>query len=153
VLREHAADYFEIEPEEESPYMMLVAPVQERWRVAPTGSSATGLERVREVRSVVPAVTHVDHSARIQTVDNVRNPRLHRLLEAFRRLTGCPVMINTSFNIRGEPIVCTAADALRCFLATDMDALVIGDFLLLRSEQPERPAADSAAYRASFGDD
>jgi carbamoyltransferase len=153
VLREHAADYFEMQPGEESPYMMIVAPVQERRRVAPAGAPAAGLDRVRDVRSVVPAVTHVDHSARIQTVDAERNPRLHRLLEAFHRLTGCPVMINTSFNIRGEPIVCSAEDALRCFLATDMDALVIGDFLLLHSEQPARTDAEIAAYRASFGDD
>jgi carbamoyltransferase len=153
VLREHAADYFEMRPEEESPYMMLVAPVQERRRVSPPATPAAGLERVREVRSAVPAVTHVDDSARIQTVDRERNPRLHRLLETFHRITGCPVMINTSFNIRGEPIVHSPEDALRCFLATDMDALVIGDFLLLRAEQPAQTDAEVAAYRSAFGDD
>ena len=101
----------------------------------------------------MPAVTHVDHSARVQTVDAGRNPRLHRLLTEFAARTGCPVMINTSFNIRGEPVVCTAADALRCFLATDMDALVLGDYLLLREEQPASLAAESAKYRAQYGRD
>jgi len=153
VLRERASDYFEIKPGEESPYMLLVAPVRLDRRVAPGGEPASGLTRVREVRSIVPAVTHVDHSARIQTIDAGRNPRLHRLLETFDRITGCPVMINTSFNIRGEPVVCTPEDALRCFLATDMDALVIGDFLLLHDEQPAGLDCDSARYRASFDRD
>lgn len=153
VLRERAAEYFELRPEDDSPYMLVVAPVLPDKRTAAPASGATGLDRVREVRSVIPAVTHVDHSARIQTVDAERNPRLHRLLAEFAARTGCPVMINTSFNIRGEPMVCSPEDALRCFLATDMDALVLDDFLLLRSEQPAVLAAGSAQYRAAYGRD
>ena len=90
--------------------------------------------RVNVVRSTIPAVTHVDYSARVQTVDEDRNPRFHRLLEAFDALTGCPVLVNTSFNVRGEPIVCTPEDAYRCFLATDMDALVLEDIVLLKDD-------------------
>src|SRR5262249_46689762 len=90
--------------------------------------------RVNIVRSTIPAVTHIDYSARIQTVDGERNPRLHRLLGAFHELTGCPVLVNTSFNVRGEPIVCTPQDAYRCFLATEMDALVLEDLVLDRTE-------------------
>jgi carbamoyltransferase len=97
-------------------------------------------------------VTHVDNTARIQTVDRERNPRLSELLEAFDRLTGCPVLINTSFNIRGEPIVCTAADAYRCFMATNIDVLIVDDFLLLKEQQRgERPDFD--AYLAKYGND
>lgn len=152
VLRERAAEFFELRPEEESPYMLIVAPVREGKRVAPA-AKLSGLDRVKEARSVIPAVTHIDHSARIQTVDQGRNPRLHRLLQSFADRTGCPVLINTSFNIRGEPIVCSAGDALRCFLATDMDALVIDDFLLLREEQPAALVAESAKYREGYGND
>ncbi len=89
--------------------------------------------RVNIVRSEIPAVTHVDYSARVQTVDEQRNPRFARLLEAFERLTGCPILVNTSFNVRGEPIVCTPADAYRCYLATEMDALVLEDMVLEKS--------------------
>ena len=135
VLAEQAADYFALPRAAESPYMLLVAPVQPEHRRAEAGP-ATGVARVREVRSDIPAVTHVDYSARLQTVDAQRNPRLRRLLEAFHRQTGCPVMINTSFNVRSEPIVCTPADAYRCFMATDMDVLVLGDFILHKADQP-----------------
>jgi carbamoyltransferase len=137
VLADRATEYFELKPGEESPYMLLVAPVREALR-RPTdaASSLAGVGRVNEVRSVIPAVTHVDYSARIQTVDETRNPRLHRLLHAFARQTGCAVMINTSFNVRGEPIVCTPADAYRCFMATDMDVLVLGNFILRKERQP-----------------
>ncbi|HYC70263.1 MAG TPA: carbamoyltransferase [Opitutaceae bacterium] len=153
VLRERAGEFFELRPEDESPYMLVVAPVRAEKRVASNGAARAGLERVKDARSVVPAVTHVDHSARVQTVDCVRNPRLHRLLEAFAGQTGCPVMINTSFNIRGEPIVCSVDDALRCFLATDMDALVVDDLLLLREDQPAALVAASAIYREGYGND
>jgi carbamoyltransferase len=130
--------------------MLLVAGVREGKRRPAADSAGRGLERVREVRSVIPAVTHVDYSARLQTVDKERNPRLRRLLEAFERRTGCPVMINTSFNIRNEPIVCTPADALRCFLGTKMDALVIGDFVLLKEEQPPATRLDTPDYLGQY---
>jgi carbamoyltransferase len=95
-----------------------------------------GIEKLNVPRSNIPAVTHVDYSARIQTVHQDTNPRYHALLSAFEARTGCPVLVNTSFNVRGEPIVCSAADAYRCFMRTEMDALVIGNTLLLKSEQP-----------------
>ncbi|HVU23573.1 MAG TPA: carbamoyltransferase [Opitutus sp.] len=153
VLRERAAEFFEMRPGDESPYMLLVAPVRPEKRVAAGGEAAAGLERVRQVRSMVPAVTHVDHSARIQTVDCERQPRLHRLLAAFARRTDCPLLINTSFNIRGEPIVCTAADAHRCFMATDMDVLVIDAFVLRKEEQPPLAPGERERYRTAFGRD
>ena len=152
VLRDRANEYFELGPETESPYMLLVAPVRADKRRTPSGP-AEGLERINAVRSVIPAVTHVDYTARIQTVDRARNPRLSDLLEAFDRLTGCPVLINTSFNIRGEPIVCTAADAYRCFMATNMDALVIDDFLLLKDQQPQGARPNLEAYLGKYGND
>lgn len=137
VLREDAADFFEIDADQESPYMLLVTKVRESKRL-PAGTLATGFDRLHQARSVVPAVTHVDHSCRIQTVDAVRNPRFHRLLEWFKASTGCPMLVNTSFNVRGEPIVRTPAEACRCFLQTGMDALVLENFLLLKEEQPAR---------------
>jgi carbamoyltransferase len=155
VLRNCAHEYFELRPDQESPYMLLVAPVREDKRLASgaDAAEAAGLGRIRRVRSVIPAVTHVDNTARIQTVDRDRNPRLHGLLEAFAALTGCPVMINTSFNIRGEPIVCTPADAYRCFMATNIDALVIDDFLLLKAEQPEGARPSLEAYLGKYQND
>lgn len=132
VLRERMSEYFELGVD--SPYMLLVAPVREKWRVAGE-TAAKGLERINEVRSRIPAVTHVDYSARIQTVGG-ENERFAALLRKFERLTGCPMLVNTSFNIRGEPIVCTPEDAYRCFLQTEMDYLVMGNFLMKRSEQP-----------------
>ena len=113
--------------------------------------------RVNVVRSEIPAVTHVDYSARLQTVDEVRNPRFYRLLEAFDRLTGCPVLVNTSFNVRGEPIVCTPEDAYRCFLATDMDVLVLEDIVIVKDKTPRaaRPATSPASntWRSSSSTD
>jgi carbamoyltransferase len=142
VLREDAAEYFEIEREQESPYMLLVTKVRESKRLPEKGpTTATGFDRLREPRSVVPAVTHVDHSCRIQTVDAQRNPRFHRLLEIFKASTGCPMLVNTSFNVRGEPIVCTPAEAYRCFMSTGIDVLVIENLVLLKAEQPTRAAA------------
>jgi len=150
VLAEHAQEYFELPAGAESPYMLMVAPVQPAQRLPVGEKSADGVARVREVRSTVPAVTHVDYSARIQTVDEVRNPRLHRLLSAFHRQTGCPVMINTSFNVRSEPIVCSAADAYRCFMATDLDALVIDRCILLKEQQPAANRIDPQLHLDRF---
>ena len=153
VKTERASDYFGIKSDEDSPYMLIVAPLKEEHRRAVTSDPRDGVDRVNEVRSTLPAITHVDHSARIQTVDTQRNPRLHQLLSAFEARTGCPVLINTSFNIRGEPIVCTADDAYRCFMATGMDALVINNHLFLKAAQPDRPVDDRTAYLARFGND
>lgn len=137
VLGEAAHEWFDLPEGAESPYMLVVAPVREsRRRVVPADelermqNDPDLRRRVNVVRSQIPAVTHVDYSARVQTVDRQRNARLHRLLEAFERRTGCPVLVNTSFNVRGEPIVCTPQDAYRCFLATEMDVLVLGDFVV-----------------------
>jgi carbamoyltransferase len=153
VLSHRAHEYFELKPHEESPYMLLVANVQGDKRTAVGHSAHQGLDRVREVRSVVPAVTHVDNSARIQTVDEGRNPRLHRLLLSFERRTGCPVMINTSFNVRGEPVVCSPEDAYHCFMATGMDALVIDDFVLLKEQQSKAGKFDVTAYLGKYEKD
>ncbi len=117
--------------------MLLVAPVRRDKHVASEDPSASGLDKLKQIRSVVPAITHVDYSARVQTVDDERHPRLHRILKAFEEKTGSPVLINTSFNVRGEPIVCTPEDAYRCFMRTGMDYLVLGPFLLRQSDQPE----------------
>jgi carbamoyltransferase len=151
VLRERVQDYFEMRPEEDSPYMLLVAPVVESRRVAPTGSERdAGLEQVNARRSDVPAITHVDYSARVQTVDRERHGRFHRLIEAFERITGCPVIINTSFNVRGEPIVCTPEQAYRCFMATHMDVLVLEDFVLHKERQPASVGDPIGDYLAQY---
>jgi carbamoyltransferase len=141
VLREQASDWFDIRPEHESPYMLVVADVKPERHIPLSdeqrrtmSDSADLCERVNVPRSAVPAVTHVDYSARLQTVDSVRNPRLHRLLREFLERTGCPILVNTSFNVRGEPIVCTPEDAWRCFMATEMDVLVLEDCVLLKTE-------------------
>lgn len=141
VLRESASDWFEIEPQHESPYMLVVADVRKE-RQVPLDEARRKImaespdlcERVNVPRSAVPAVTHVDYSARLQTVDSIRNPRLHALLTRFLDRTGCPILVNTSFNVRGEPIVCTEEDAFRCFMATEMDVLVLEDCVLLKSD-------------------
>ena len=149
VLREAASEYFEIEPRHDSPYMLIVAPVRgdKRKQVDP---AAQGLDKLKQLRSVIPAVTHVDWSARLQTVDGERNPRLARLLQRFRERTGCPVLINTSFNVRGEPIVCTPQDALRCFLGTEMDVLVLENCVIRRAAQKDLPAVDREQYLSAF---
>jgi carbamoyltransferase len=136
VLREHVAEWFELDGD--SPYMLLVADVQARHRVPLTAAQEAlfGIERLKVPRSEVPAVTHVDHSARIQTVDAETNPLYHGLLCRFLERTGVPMLVNTSFNVRGEPIVCTPADAYRCFMRTEMDVLVLGPFLLEKDRQP-----------------
>ena len=157
VLRERAHEYFDIEPHQESPYMLLVAPVADRHRVGISPEDDQTMQRhpdlrqrVNVMRSTVPAVTHVDYSARIQTVDLERHGRFYRLLKAFERLTGCPVLVNTSFNVRGEPIVCTPQDALRCFLGTEMDVLVLENFVIRRAAQHDLPAIDREKYLAGF---
>jgi carbamoyltransferase len=150
VLRERVSDYFEMEEEADSPYMLLVADVAEDKRLPVTDDGATGLDKLKVIRSEVPAITHVDNSARVQTVDSVRHQRLHRLMRRFEERTGCPVMINTSFNVRGEPIVCTPEHAYHCFMGTDMDVLVLENFVLLKEEQPQTGAPDRDAYLAQF---
>ncbi len=149
ILSERASEYFELGPEHESPYMLFVAPVDAKQRI-PGNSSAAGLAKLSDPRSRIPAVTHVDGSARVQTVDSTRNPRLHGILRAFERETGCPLLINTSFNVRGEPIVCTPEDAFRCFMATDMDALIVEDCILLKEEQAQANRSDRDRYLAEF---
>jgi carbamoyltransferase len=143
VLIERAADYFELEGE--SPYMTFVVPVAASRRIE-KASSETGLSRVQEVRSEIPAVTHLDYSARVQTVSREQFPAFHGLISSFAERTGCPVIINTSFNVRGEPIVCTPADAFACFARTEIDALVIGPFLIRRNSQRQ-----SSLAAAGFG--
>ena len=137
VLNERVADYFD--QTTESPYMLLVANVQNDRRkiVEPSDGTLFGIEQLKQIRSEIPAVTHVDYSARLQTVHRETNPRFHALLEAFDAKTGCPVVVNTSFNVRGEPIVCSPTDAYRCFMRTEMDCLVVENYLLLKKEQPQ----------------
>lgn len=135
VLFENVNDYFELE--ESSPYMLIVAPVQIQQRQQDDSSQSMGLDRLQQKRSTIPAVTHVDYSARVQTVHKDTNPRYHALISQFKQQTGCPLIINTSFNVRGEPIVATPMDAYRCFMRTEMDYLVIDNFLLAKSAQPQ----------------
>jgi carbamoyltransferase len=153
VLQERVHDYFQTRPNESSPYMLLVAPVREDRRVALNGKAdgLTGIEKLKVQRSEVPAITHVDYSARIQTVDPERHGRYYRLIKRFEELTGCPIIINTSFNVRSEPIVCTPADAYRCFMATHMDVLVIERCVIFRDRQKSQiAAADRERYLAQF---
>jgi carbamoyltransferase len=143
-------------PEDDSPYMLVVAPVREIWRTPLSDDARQRMSdpdlriRVSVPRSAVPAVTHVDYSARVQTVDVERHGRYRRLIERFFELTGCPVIVNTSFNIRGEPIVGTPEDAYRCFMATDMDCLVLENHLLLKSAQTFSLLPDVDAYRERY---
>ncbi|HOI51237.1 MAG TPA: carbamoyltransferase C-terminal domain-containing protein, partial [Azonexus sp.] len=136
VRAEKVGEWFE--QESASPYMLIVAPVREDKRIAMTAEEEKlfGIDKLNVPRSQIPAVTHVDYSARIQTIHRQTNPRYYRLIEAFEAKTGCPVLINTSFNVRGEPIVCTPEDAYRCFMRTEMDTLVIENFVLAKSDQP-----------------
>jgi carbamoyltransferase len=136
VLRERVSEYFELD--RESPYMMLVAPVrpERRRRTTDDEQQLWGIDQLNVPRSDIPAVTHVDYSARIQTVNRATNPNYYDLIAEFERQTGCAVLVNTSFNVRGEPIVCTPADAYRCFMRTDIDHLVLWPFLLDKGEQP-----------------
>lgn len=152
VLKERAHEFFELDQGEESPYMLLVAPVRDDKRLPVNGAAdgLFGIEKLKVKRSVIPAVTHVDYSARIQTVDEERHGRFYRLMKAFEGKTGCPVIINTSFNVRGEPIVCTPEDAYRCFLATHMDALVLEDYVLLKEQQGSAEKIDVEAHLKQF---
>jgi carbamoyltransferase len=148
VLRERVADYFELH--EDSPYMLLVAPVK-RERQLPMSKDEQalwGIDKLNVPRSDIPAVTHIDYSARIQTVSPEDNPLYYELLRAFESLTGCGVLVNTSFNVRGEPIVCTPEDAYRCFMRTHIDYLAMGSFLLEKHGQPEWK--ESANWRQEF---
>ena len=152
VLREDVADYFQMRPEEDSPYMLLVAPIQENKRFSPEVpiEKLKGLEKLKAKRSVIPAITHVDYSARVQTVDSHRHSKLYRLMSLFKEKTGCPIIINTSFNIRGEPIVCSPEHAYRCFMATNMDILVMENQLLYKEEQPQAKQHEINEYKAQF---
>ena len=137
VLREAVADYFELDCD--SPYMLLVAPVRREIRREMTDDQQRlfGIDKLNIPRSTIPAVTHVDYSARVQTVRREENEMYYDLISEFARLTGCPVVVNTSFNVRGEPIVCSPEDAYKCFMRTEMDMLVLGDFVLEKEEQGE----------------
>ena len=154
VLAEEVSDYFDLD--RESPYMLMVADVKrELWNEL-TDEQLELMKhpdlrkRVNVPRSTLPAITHVDMSARIQTVDEERHGRYYRLMKEFKRQTGCGVIVNTSFNIRGEPIVCTPADAYRCFMASDMDVLVLENCLLRKTEQPEEDESAKKKYIESF---
>jgi carbamoyltransferase len=150
-LAERAAEYFDLPCE--SPYMLLVAQVrgEHRRELAPDEGACRGLDKLHVARSDIPAVTHVDHSARVQTVHAERMPRYHALLKAFEERTGCGVLVNTSFNIRGEPIVCTPEDAYRCFMMTDIDVLILENVVCRKEAQP--PMEGAQAYRARFRPD
>ena len=148
VLREHVAEWFELSGE--SPYMLLVADVKtdRRLPVPAEAEKLWGIEKLNVPRSTVPAITHVDYSARIQTVRRETNPLYYDILAAFNRRTGCPVIVNTSFNVRGEPIVCSPDDAYRCFMRSDMDVLVIDNYILEKDDQPKR--AEDESWKKEF---
>lgn len=137
VLREDVSKYFDLDYD--SPYMLLVAPVKEERRVPMTADQEKlfGIAKLNVAKSDLPAITHVDYSARVQTVEARNHPRFYNLLSAFKEKTGCSVLVNTSFNVRGEPIVCTPADAYACFMRTNMDALIVGDLVMLKQDQPK----------------
>ncbi|MBI4432054.1 MAG: carbamoyltransferase [Candidatus Omnitrophica bacterium] len=148
VLREKVGDYFEMD--QESPYMLLVAPVRSQLcrTMSDEEEKLFGIEKLNVVRSSIPAVTHVDYSARIQTVDDKTHPRYHRLLQEFHDKSGCPVLINTSFNVRGEPLVCTPQEAYTCFMRTQMDYLVLGDFLI--DKKTQKPLESDSQWQREF---
>ena len=148
VLRERVAEYFAMDAD--SPYMLLVAPVVEARRMAMTEAQQAlwGIELLNVPRSDIPAVTHVDYSARIQTVHPETNPHYYNLIKAFEARTGCGVIVNTSFNVRGEPIVCTPAEAYRCFMRTEIDTLVLGNYVLDKIDQ--KPLQDDSDWRQEF---
>ncbi len=152
VLREDAQNYFNMPDEQDSPYMLLTAYVcdDKRLPLDTPLEMLKGLDRLKVKRSSVPAITHVDYSARIQTVDAERHHKLHRLMNRFKERTGCSVIINTSFNIRGEPIVCSPEHAYRCFMATNMDVLVMENQLLYKEEQPQATKHEIDEYKAQF---
>jgi len=143
VLAEDVSEYFELD--RPSPYMLIVAPVKESLRTPMTAEQQQlfGIEKLNVPRSEIPAITHVDYSARVQTVHKDTNPRFHAVLAQFKARTGCSVLVNTSFNVRGEPIVCTPEDAYRCFMRTEMDYLVVENFLMAKTDQPVIEKDDS----------
>jgi carbamoyltransferase len=138
VLREELANWFDLNVD--SPYMLMVAPVAQPHvrHMSAEEQALFGIDKLNVVRSIIPAVTHVDYSARVQTVHRDTNPVYHELISRFHRLTGCPVVINTSFNVRSEPIVCTPEDAFRCFMGTELDLLVVGNSILRKQDQDPR---------------
>ena len=150
VLSERASEYFEME--HESPYMLLVERVQSDRRIEMTDQEQVlwGIEMLNVPRSDIPAVTHVDYSARVHTVSQEKNPLYHDLIRHFDDLTGCGVVVNTSFNVRGEPIVCTPAEAYHCFMGTHMDVLAVGNFLLHKKEQPKSKLVPTESYISQF---
>jgi carbamoyltransferase len=152
VLEERVDEFFHMRPREQSPYMLLVAPVQESQRLHVNGQADNlwGIDKLKVLRSKLPAITHVDYSARVQTVDPDRHNRYYRLIKAFEQRTGCPILINTSFNVRGEPIVNTPEDAYRCFMGTNMDVLVLERNVLLKEEQPGGDQLRNEDYLAQF---
>ena len=152
VLREHVSDYFEMQENEDSPYMLMVADVVDSRRTDCESelNSASGLNKLPVMRSEVPAITHVDFSARVQTVDEERHGLYHKIISKFHDKTGCPMVINTSFNVRGEPIVCAPEDSYNCFMATNMDVLVVGSFLLKKEDQPGAAEIPLEDYLAKF---
>ena len=136
VLEENVSDQFEMSTK--SPYMLLVAPVKSelRKKMSKDQEKLFGIDKLNISRSTIPAITHVDYSARVQTVSRESNPRYYNLIQAFKKRTGCPSIVNTSFNVRGEPIVCTPQDAYRCFMRTEMDVLVLQNQILMKEDQP-----------------
>jgi carbamoyltransferase len=150
VLRERVSDFFEMDVD--SPYMLLTAPVQKhlRFKVTEREENMFGIAKLNAARSTIPAVTHVDYSARVQTVRREDNPLYYDLIAAFGRLTGCPVLVNTSFNVRGEPIVCTPEQAYTCFMRTEMDCLVMEDYVLDKSEQGQGVLIEDEAWQEEF---
>jgi carbamoyltransferase len=150
ILRERVADYFQMDCD--SPYMLLVAPVNEHLRrqMNDDEQNKFGIDKLNVVRSTIPAVTHVDYSARVQTVRQEDNPVYYDTIAAFEKLTGCPVVVNTSFNVRGEPIVCTPEEAYTCFMRTEMDCLVMEDYVLRKDEQGAGIFVDDVAWQEEF---
>ena len=135
ILREDVKDWFDIDAD--SPYMLLVADVRKNIQIpmSEKDQNLFGIEKLNIKRSTIPAVTHVDYSSRIQTVHRETNPKYYKLLKKFKEITNCPILVNTSFNIRGEPIVCTVQDAFKCFMGTNLDILVCGNFILKKEKQ------------------
>ena len=150
VLRDSVDEYFDMEEGQDSPYMLLVSGVREDKLIEAVEGDESGLDKLKVARSVVPAITHVDNSARVQTVDADRHGIYHQLLKKFNQRTGSPILINTSFNVRGEPIVCTPEEAWHCFMVTDMDVLVLGSHLLLKERQAADPKLNRESHLAKF---
>jgi len=142
VLKEKVNEYFNLS--EDSPYMLIVADINEKIKIEMSDEEKNlfGIEKLNIKRSIIPAVTHVDYTARVQTVDSLTNPKFYNLIKKFNDLTGCPVLVNTSFNVRGEPIVASPSDAFRCFMGTDLDILVIENFILNKKNQDPKLKED-----------